>query len=84
MGRAYCLRCEEEIDGLAEMAAEKEKKEEPHHRELRQAEAVHNFRRAARWVRRWLWLPELVFVLGVILYLGTALSVALLRLFGAW
>lgn len=40
---------------------------------LRRRERTETLRRAAQWVRRWLWLPELVIVGAGLLVIGTAL-----------
>lgn len=81
-GRAYCLRCEEEIDGLDEWAEREMRK--PQVARATRPDAAEHFQRVGRFVRRWLWMPELAFVLGVAVYLGAAFSVALLRWMGAW
>jgi hypothetical protein len=43
---------------------------------------VEQFRRAGRFVGKWLWVPELVFVGGVLLYLGAVYGYALLDWLG--
>jgi hypothetical protein len=59
----YCRRCAEEIDALRRMSAERVEET---------TLQVVRFERAARWVRKWLWVPELIFVIGVLMLLGLA------------
>lgn len=87
----FCTRCWDEITALRAMAAAEREKHEAQElrrlcrreeRRLARESAVEQFRRAARFVGKWLWVPELVFVGGVLLYLGAVYGYALLDWLG--
>lgn len=64
----YCRRCAEEIEALESGRRDREAREL--RRLLREEELRERFRRACRFVAKWLWAPELIFVGAVMLYLG--------------
>jgi len=74
-----CVQCEQECTLLNTLyALPSEPEPEPAARES----AVGQFRRVGRFVAKWLWVPNLVFVGGALLYLGAAFGYALLQWLG--
>lgn len=73
----YCRECYEEIGALLEWEQRQQEKREARelHWLLWRQEWKQRIRRAARWVYRWLWVPELVLVVAVVSYLGAVYSV---------
>ena len=87
----FCMRCWDEITALRAMAAAERAKHEARElrrlcrreeRRLARESTVKQFRRVGRFVGKWLWVPELVFVGGVLLYLGAVYGYALLDWLG--
>ena len=70
----YCARCWEELDALRRMDEQRRR------RIVARGERVHRIEvaavRAVRWVWNWRWVPELVFVAGVIVYMSLEIGLA--------
>jgi hypothetical protein len=52
------------------------------HALLRKQEILEGFRRAGRFVSKWLWVPNLIFILGALAYLGAVYGYVLLDWLG--
>ena len=77
----YCDQCWFELETVRE--AEQEKREKVEAQELakllRRQERAEAFRRAMKLVYRWVWLPELIFVIAVWFYILVALAAEFLQ-----
>lgn len=80
MGRAYCLRCEEEIDAMNAWYCKQEAREL--HGLLRRQERREHFRRAMRRGRVALDVVNVIVVLGGLAYLGLVYGAVLLQWLG--
>jgi hypothetical protein len=81
----FCPRCEEEIRALEQMAEADEMRQARalNARELRSIlkhrERAESLRRVGRFVSRWIWVPQLAFVAGVVMYLAWVWGAAFLK-----
>jgi hypothetical protein len=81
LGRKYCNRCIEEIDALRAMAQAKDERDAARveARQAAKAEGRRLLARIAKAAAEWQWVPELVFIAGVIGYLGLQWALAFLE-----
>lgn len=82
----YCMDCYEqalELEESTESACLREMREAAELAALlRSQELRERFRGAGRWVRKWLWLPNLIFVAGMLFYVAVVFSAAVVQWVG--
>jgi hypothetical protein len=72
----FCPRCEDEIRALEAMAEgdamrlARAMNAAELRKYLARKQRAESFRRAGRFVAKWLWVPNLIAIAGVLLYLG--------------
>lgn len=73
----FCPRCRQELNALE--AWERMRQGQQLCRELRREARAERLRRACRWIGKVIWVPELTFVVGMIVYVGSEFGFRLLK-----